>query len=76
MKVTINKSRIIEIIEEMEKLSIHLNPKNKGKFTEYCKRNGFQGVTCECIKKGLAAGGQLAKEANFARNFGHKECKD
>jgi len=69
MKLKLNKF----LIEEA--LKIKIKKENRGKFTSWCKEQGFPGVTCECINKGLAAGGSLAKEANFARNFGHPECK-
>lgn len=29
--------------------------KNPGSFTAWCKRQGYKGVTAECIKKGLAS---------------------
>jgi len=52
-----------------KKGSIHLNPKNKGKFTEYCKKKGFGGVTSECIKEAKASGNPTeVKRATFAEN--------
>lgn len=56
--------------------SIKLDPKKKGTFTKYCKAKGHKGVTCECIKEGLGSPNELTnKRANFAKNFGHPECK-
>ena len=50
--------------------------KHPGAFTAWCKENGFEKVNCECIKKGLVdKDPEVVKMANFARNFGHKECK-
>jgi len=61
--------------------SIDIDPKDKGKFTAYCKRNGFDGVTCECIMKGLKSPDVgTRRRANFAYNFGFKKngkkCSD
>jgi len=48
---------------------IHLNPKNKGKFTEYCKKKGYGGVTEACIREAKASGDPtLVKRATFAEN--------
>lgn len=56
--------------------SIKLDPKKKGTFTKYCKSKGHNGVNCECIKEGLGSPNDLTKKrANFAKNFGHPECK-
>jgi len=56
-----------------KKTNIKINPKNKGKFTEYCKKQGYKGVTCGCINKGLKSKNpKTRKRANFARNFGKK----
>jgi len=46
----------------------------KGSFTAWCKRQGFGGVTCECIRKGLKQGGKIAKKAAFAKAVS-KKCK-
>ena len=45
-----------------------------GSLTRWCKRQGFQGVTCECIRKGLKQGGKIAKKAAFAKAVS-KKCK-
>jgi len=53
--------------------NIKINPKNKGKFTEYCKKQGEKKVTCKCINKGLKSKNPVTrKRANFARNLGKK----
>lgn len=50
-------------------MSIHIKEKNRGKFTSWCKRNGYKGVTSECIKRGLRSKNpRVRKMANFARN--------
>jgi hypothetical protein len=52
-----------------KKKGISLNPKNKGKFTEYCQKKGFGGVTSECIKEAKASGNPtIKKRAVFAEN--------
>jgi hypothetical protein len=49
--------------------------KKPGSFAAYCKKKGFKGVTCACIKQGLKSKNSLTrKRANFARNFA-KNCK-
>lgn len=40
-----------------------------GSFTAWCKRQGFDGVTDECIAKGLQSKDPaIRKKAHFARN--------
>ena len=40
----------------------------EGKFTEYCKRIGYDGVTDDCIKKGQASDDETTRRrANFAK---------
>jgi len=54
--------------------NIHIDPKNKGKFTHYCKSKGYKGVTCECICEALKSGNtERVREAVFAYNFGFKK---
>ena len=54
---------------EEKKPKIYIKPKNRGKFTEYCKGLGFNGVTSECIRRGLKSkSATIRKRANFARN--------
>lgn len=38
-----------------------------GSFTRWCKKQGFRGVTNECIRRALKRGGALAKKAAFAK---------
>jgi len=56
---------------------IKINPEHKGAFTSYCKQQGFNGVTNECIEKGLKSDDpEIRKQANFARNsrkWNHKK---
>ena len=50
-------------------MPIYIKPENRGKFTAWCKRNGYSGVTLECIKRGLRnKNPRVRKMANFARN--------
>ena len=66
---------LIQVIEEASKKS-EIEIKHPGAFTKWCKQQGFESVNCECIKKGLASDNpHVRKMANFARNFGHPECK-
>lgn len=53
----------------LQKASKRMKKKGtEGSFTRWCKKQGFNGVTQACIKKGLNQGGKIAKKANFARN--------
>ena len=52
----------------MAKSKIKIKKSKEGSFTAWCKRKGFGGVTQGCIKAGLAAGGAIAKKANFAKS--------
>jgi len=48
---------------------IHIDEKNEGKFTQWCKRKGFDGVTDECIELGLKSKNpKTRKRALFAKN--------
>ena len=54
----------------LKKYKIELDPKKRGTFTRYCIRDGYKGVTKDCIRKGLNSKNPLTrKRANFARNF-------
>lgn len=44
-----------------EKPKIKIKEANKGKFTEYCKRKGYEGVTSKCEEEGLASRPNLVK---------------
>lgn len=53
---------------KMEK-KIEVKKENRGKFTEFCTRKGYEGVTDECISEGLASKNAVVrKRANFAKN--------
>ena len=72
MKTYLNNKAIQHILEETEKLDIEI--KHPGKFTDWCKSHGFEGVTCDCICKAMSSNDpKLHKEANFAYNFGFKK---
>lgn len=59
-----------------KKIQIKINPKNKGTFTKYCKKNGFKGVTKSCIKKGCKSKNHKTKKrACFAKAFAKKKSK-
>ena len=61
------------MIHLQAKSQIHIDPKNKGKFTRYCKAKGYDGVTCQCICDALKSGNtERVREAIFAYNFAFK----
>lgn len=48
---------------------IKIKESRKGTFTKWCKKQGYKGVTKECINKGLKSKNPaIRKKANFARN--------
>jgi len=48
---------------------IHIKKANRGKFTAWCKRNGYDSVTSACISKGKSSkSGGTRKMATFAAN--------
>ena len=50
-------------------MSIDIKPSHKGKFTKYCKRKGYKGVTSECIAEGKKSKlASVVKMATFAQN--------
>ncbi len=50
-----------------KKSGIHIKAKNKGKFTAWCKAQGFGGVTSACIAKGKKSKNPaIRKRATFA----------
>jgi hypothetical protein len=68
--------KVVNVLEEASKKKPKIKIKHPGAFEKWCKQQGFEGVTCECIKKGLASKNpHVRKMANFARNFAHPECK-
>ena len=53
----------------MAKKKIYIKPKNRGSFTDYCKRNGYSGVTSSCIAKGKKSpNAKTRSRATFAKN--------
>ena len=64
---------------EDKKPNIHIDPENEGSFTAWCKKQGFDGVTDECIKKGKQSKNKkIRKKAIFAENarkWKHKKKK-
>lgn len=49
--------------------SIKIDPSNEGKFTEFCKRHGYKGVTQKCIEEGKRSKNPVTrKRAVFAEN--------
>jgi hypothetical protein len=52
----------------MQKAATRMEKKGTvGSFTRWCKSKGYGGVTGECIRAGLKAGGKMAKKAAFAK---------
>ena len=65
--------KLSEIITIMENEKPKIEIKHPGSFTAWCKKQGFDGVTCECICKAMATDNPtLHKRANFAYNFAFK----
>ena len=53
----------------MEKNAIHIKESHKGRFTEWAKRHGHDGVTSAAIEEGLASHSEkVRKMAQFAKN--------
>lgn len=56
-------------MDAKNKLKISIKPENKGKFTDYCKSKGYDGVTQNCIDEGKrSALSRIRKRATFAAN--------
>ena len=56
-------------IRKLKKGGIFIKKKNRGKFTEWCKRQGYNSVTSECISKGKSSdNSNIRKQATFAKN--------
>ena len=54
------------------KSGINIKPSHEGSFTAWCKRQGFGGVTSECISRGKASKDPaIRKKATFADNARH-----
>ena len=64
-KITPNKGK-----SKKSKGWIQKAVKKKGAFTEYCKKQGYNGVTEACIQKGLKSKNPTTKKrANLAKTF-------
>jgi hypothetical protein len=63
-----------EVIKEAKKkkkdkwIQKATSTKTEGKFTAWCKKNGFKKVCQACINKAVKTGGSAAKMALFAAN--------
>lgn len=52
-----------------KKPKIEIKPSNEGKFTDFCKAKGYDGVTSGCISDGKkSALARIRKRATFAAN--------
>ena len=70
MKLYYLNENALRMIRETEEIEI----KHPGAFTDWCKSQNFDGVTCECICKALKTNDKvLHKRAIFAYNFGFKK---
>ena len=66
--------KLLKIINLNELNENDIKISHPGAFTDYCKSQGFDGVTCECICKAMKSNDKtLHKRANFAYNFGFKK---
>jgi hypothetical protein len=71
-KIKQTKAKVIKPKTKPKPITIN----HSGAFTAYCKRKGYKGVTCACIREGLhSKDPHVRRMANFARNFGHRNCK-
>lgn len=53
----------------VDKPEIHIKKSHEGRFTEYCKRKGYDSATSECEEDGLASkSAKIRKMANFSKN--------
>jgi len=72
-------SRMTILANYMATEAIKIKKENKGKFTEYCIKKGYGGVTEACIEEGLKdKDPKVRQRANFvknARKFNHKKKK-
>jgi len=83
-KNEVDEETIQKEVEEEFEPGLENNKKNKpkiklkhpGAMTEYCKENGFDGVTCGCLCKAMKEEDPVwHKRAMFAYNFGFKRNK-
>lgn len=50
-------------------MAIAIKKSHEGRFTSWCKRQGYGGVTQQCIARGLKSkSASVRRQANFARN--------
>lgn len=58
-----------------KKDTIHIKKSHEGKFTNWCERKGYDGVTNSCIEEGLASKmanvRAMAQFASNAKKFKH-----
>ena len=58
----------------MARSGIKIKKSNVGKFTAYCKRKGYSGVTKKCIAEAKRSRSvAVRKRAVFAQNFAKKK---
>lgn len=60
------KNEVEELQEKWIKKAVP--PSHEGKFNEWCKSNGFDGVCQSCINKAAEIGGHAGAMARFAVN--------
>lgn len=54
---------------EDDKPKIEIKKSHRGRFTQYCKNKGYDGVTSECEEEGLASrSAKVRKQAQFSKN--------
>ena len=64
-----------KLAEKKKWIQKAVTEKSKGKFTAYCKKLGYDGVTDQCIAHALKQGGHPAKMATFAKAMRSKKMK-
>jgi len=56
-------------MKEEKKPKIYIKPKNRGSFTAWCNKKGYNGVTSKCISEGKKSDlAKIRKKATFAQN--------
>ncbi len=59
----------VQSVAKGGKPSIYIKPSKRGSFTAWCKKQGYGGVTTECISKGKNSNSTaIRKKATFAAN--------
>ena len=65
--------KLIYLNENAQEKASNIQIKHPGEMTEWCKRQGYEKVTCDCLCKAFKSDNPiLHKRANFAYNFGWK----